>query len=92
MHGVIIFIFYFRLKASIVKEYPAKLRVTTLQCFFSLIQSALWALVMERNPQAWKLGWNLQLFSVAYCVNISLFSLPKVNKLGFRLITTFLSN
>ncbi|KAA0054956.1 WAT1-related protein [Cucumis melo var. makuwa] len=59
--------FWLVLQASIVKEYPAKLRVTTLQCFFSLIQSALWALVMERNPQAWKLGWNLQLFSVAYC-------------------------
>ncbi|CAK9313488.1 unnamed protein product [Citrullus colocynthis] len=55
------------LQGSIVKEYPAKLRITTLQCFFSLIQSALWALAMERNPQAWKLGWNLQLFSVAYC-------------------------
>ncbi|XP_038884291.1 WAT1-related protein At1g43650 isoform X1 [Benincasa hispida] len=55
------------LKGFIVKEYPAKLRITTLQCFFSLIQSALWAVVMERKPQAWKLGWNLQLFSVAYC-------------------------
>ncbi|XP_022133530.1 WAT1-related protein At1g43650 [Momordica charantia] len=54
-------------QGSIVKEYPAKLRVTTLQCFFSLIQSALWAVAMERNPQAWKLGWNLQLISVAYC-------------------------
>uniref|UniRef100_A0A0A0KEE4 WAT1-related protein n=2 Tax=Cucumis sativus TaxID=3659 RepID=A0A0A0KEE4_CUCSA len=59
--------FWLVLQGSIVKEYPAKLRITTLQCFFSLIQSALWALVMERNPQAWKLGWNLQLFSVAYC-------------------------
>ncbi|XP_038884292.1 WAT1-related protein At1g43650 isoform X2 [Benincasa hispida] len=55
------------LQGFIVKEYPAKLRITTLQCFFSLIQSALWAVVMERKPQAWKLGWNLQLFSVAYC-------------------------
>ncbi|KAG6602184.1 WAT1-related protein, partial [Cucurbita argyrosperma subsp. argyrosperma] len=55
------------LQASIVKEYPAKLRITSLQCFFSLIQSGLWAVVMERKADAWKLGWNLQLFSVAYC-------------------------
>lgn len=68
------FIFYFILKGSIVKEYPAKLRVTTLQCFFSLIQSAIWAVVKERKPEAWKLGWNLQLFSVAYCVKFSPFS------------------
>ncbi|XP_044510334.1 WAT1-related protein At1g43650-like isoform X2 [Mangifera indica] len=52
----------------IVKQYPAKIRLTTLQCFFSCIQSAIWAAVSERhNPSAWKLGWNIDLLSVAYC-------------------------
>ncbi|KAA8537898.1 hypothetical protein F0562_027522 [Nyssa sinensis] len=51
----------------LVKQYPAKLRLTTLQCFFSCIQSVVWAVVVERNISAWKLGWDLNLLSVAYC-------------------------
>lgn len=55
------------LQGPIVKQYPAKLRLITLQCLFSCIQSALWAIAVERNPSAWKLGWDLNLLSVAYC-------------------------
>ncbi|KAJ0024387.1 hypothetical protein Pint_07937 [Pistacia integerrima] len=55
------------LQGPIIKQYPAKLRLTTLQCFFSCIQSAFWAVAAERNPSAWKLGWNINLLSVAYC-------------------------
>ncbi|KAF8028274.1 hypothetical protein BT93_E1012 [Corymbia citriodora subsp. variegata] len=31
------------------------------------IQSAFWAIAKERDPSAWKLGWDMQLLSVAYC-------------------------
>ncbi|EXC19896.1 Auxin-induced protein 5NG4 [Morus notabilis] len=55
------------LQGVVVKQYPAKLRLTTLQCFFSCIQSAFCAIAMERNPSSWKLGWDLNLLSVAYC-------------------------
>ncbi|KAL9359028.1 hypothetical protein Peur_047151 [Populus x canadensis] len=55
------------LQGPIVKQYPAKLRLTTLQCVFSCIQSTFWAIAVERNPSAWKLGWDLKLLSVAYC-------------------------
>lgn len=51
-----------------MKEYPAKLRLTTLQCFFSCIQSAIWAISVKRDIAAWKLGFNFNLLSVAYCV------------------------
>ncbi|KAA8546565.1 hypothetical protein F0562_002696 [Nyssa sinensis] len=51
----------------IIKQYPDQLRLTTLQCFFSCIMSALWAAVMERNISSWKLGWDINLLSVAYC-------------------------
>ncbi|KAJ6335848.1 hypothetical protein OIU78_012453 [Salix suchowensis] len=57
------------LQGPIVKQYPAKLRLITLQCLFSCIQSALWAIAVERNPSAWKLGWDLNLLSVAYCLS-----------------------
>ncbi|KAE8701821.1 WAT1-related protein [Hibiscus syriacus] len=55
------------LQGRIVKRYPAKLRLTALQCFFSFIQSAIWAIAAERNPSAWKLGWDVHLLAVLYC-------------------------
>ncbi|XP_022751458.1 WAT1-related protein At1g43650-like [Durio zibethinus] len=55
------------LQGRIVKQYPAKIRLTALQCFFSCIQSTCWAIAAERNPLAWKLGWDVHLLSVAYC-------------------------
>ncbi|XP_027090542.1 WAT1-related protein At1g43650-like [Coffea arabica] len=51
----------------IVKEYPAKMRLTALQCLFSCLQSSVFALAMERDISSWKLGWDINLFSVAYC-------------------------
>ncbi|XP_049369099.1 WAT1-related protein At1g43650-like [Solanum verrucosum] len=55
------------LQVPIVKLYPAKLRLATLYCLFSWIQSSICAMVMERNISAWKLKWDINLFSVAYC-------------------------
>ncbi|KAJ7969820.1 WAT1-related protein [Quillaja saponaria] len=54
------------LQVPIIKQYPAKLRLTTLQCFFSCIQSTALAVAMQRNSSAWKLGWDFNLVSVAY--------------------------
>ncbi|CAL5348379.1 unnamed protein product [Camellia sinensis] len=51
----------------LTKIYPDKLRLATIQCFFSCIQSAIWAMAVERNISAWKLGWDLNLLVVAYC-------------------------
>ncbi|CAN0892189.1 WAT1-related protein At1g43650 [Linum grandiflorum] len=58
------------LQGRIVKEYPAKVRLTTLQCAFSCIQSAVAAAVLVKKDDfsAWKLGWNVHLYSVAYCL------------------------
>ncbi|KAL8215606.1 hypothetical protein R6Q57_022443 [Mikania cordata] len=55
------------IQAPIMKEYPAKLSLITLQCFFSLLQSIVAAIAMERNLSAWKLHWDVNLLSVAYC-------------------------
>ncbi|XP_042492883.1 WAT1-related protein At1g43650-like [Macadamia integrifolia] len=56
------------LQGPIMKIYPAKLRLTNLQCAFSCIQSAILAVVLNRkNPSSWKLSWDVQLLSVAYC-------------------------
>ncbi|KAF1898847.1 hypothetical protein Lal_00018967 [Lupinus albus] len=55
------------LQGFIVKQYPAKFRLTAIQCFFSFIQSATLAATMERNLSAWRLGWDIHLLAVAYC-------------------------
>ncbi|XP_059629665.1 WAT1-related protein At1g43650-like [Cornus florida] len=55
------------MQEHIVKQYPSTLRLATLQYFFSSIQSAIWAVLMERNISSWKLGWNVNLISVVYC-------------------------
>lgn len=56
-------------QAKIIKEYPSKLLLTTIQCFLSALQSFLIAIPFARDLNEWKLGWNVQLVSVAYCVN-----------------------
>ncbi|KAK7380486.1 hypothetical protein VNO78_32997 [Psophocarpus tetragonolobus] len=56
------------LQGFVVKQYPAKFRLTALQCMFSFMQSIVVAVAVERNnPSAWKLGWDIHLLSVAYC-------------------------
>ncbi|KAF3445513.1 hypothetical protein FNV43_RR10689 [Rhamnella rubrinervis] len=59
--------FWLILQGVVVKQYPAKIRLTTLQCWFSCIQSAIFAIAMNKTPSAWKLGWDVNLLSVAYC-------------------------
>ncbi|CAI9116533.1 OLC1v1017708C5 [Oldenlandia corymbosa var. corymbosa] len=57
------------MQAPILKEYPAKLRFTTIQCCFSCIISAVYGAAVERDISAWKLGWDVNLLSVVYCVS-----------------------
>ncbi|PSS00063.1 WAT1-related protein [Actinidia chinensis var. chinensis] len=55
------------LQGHLVKQYPAKLRLLALQCFFSCIQTAIWAVAVERRISSWKLQWDLNLLSILYC-------------------------
>ncbi|PIN11444.1 Glucose-6-phosphate/phosphate and phosphoenolpyruvate/phosphate antiporter [Handroanthus impetiginosus] len=55
------------LQGRVLKSYPSKLLLTTLQCLLSTIQSFLVAAAFVRDPAQWKLGWNIRLLSVAYC-------------------------
>ncbi|XP_027339245.1 WAT1-related protein At5g64700-like [Abrus precatorius] len=54
-------------QAFIIKGYPSKLLLTTLQCFLSSIQALVIALAIERDIEQWKLGWNVRLLAVIYC-------------------------
>ncbi|KAK7358869.1 hypothetical protein VNO77_00809 [Canavalia gladiata] len=55
------------LQIFVIKGYPSKLLLTTLQCFLSSIQSLVIALAVERDIEEWKLRWNIRLVTVLYC-------------------------
>ncbi|RWW85777.1 hypothetical protein BHE74_00005526 [Ensete ventricosum] len=55
-------------QAIICEVYPARLSLNTMICFFASLQSSAVALVFERNAASWRLGWNLQLLTIIYCV------------------------
>lgn len=59
--------FWLVLQGRILKSYPSKLLLTTLQCFMSSLQSFVVAVTVTRDPIEWELGWNIRLLSVAYC-------------------------
>lgn len=59
--------FWLVLQARVMKSYPSKLLLTTLQCFLSAVQCFVLAIALERDLDKWKLGWNVSLLAVAYC-------------------------
>ncbi|XP_073013449.1 WAT1-related protein At5g64700-like [Typha latifolia] len=54
------------LQGPLLKEYPSKLLLTTLQCIFSTVQSFLVAMAFERKISRWKLKLDMGLLAVAY--------------------------
>ncbi|KAI3464642.1 hypothetical protein Pfo_021305 [Paulownia fortunei] len=55
------------MQAPLLKQYPGRLRLMTLQCGFSFLTATIYGAAMDRNISSWKLGWNISLLSVAYC-------------------------
>ncbi|KAA8526050.1 hypothetical protein F0562_007850 [Nyssa sinensis] len=54
------------MQSKVLKLYPAKLRLTTLQCFFGSIQSTMVAVAFVHNLNSWWIGWDIQLASIIY--------------------------
>nr|GMD89376.1 protein WALLS ARE THIN 1-like [Ipomoea batatas] len=54
------------LQAPILKKYPARLSVTSYQCFFGVLQFLAIAAVFEREPEKWHINTGAELFSVFY--------------------------
>ncbi|CAN1828703.1 hypothetical protein LINPERHAP1_LOCUS32314 [Linum perenne] len=54
-------------------SYPSKLLFTALQCFLSAMQSFVVAIAVERNLAKWRLGWDMGLVAVVYCVSIYIY-------------------
>ncbi|KAJ6770704.1 WAT1-RELATED PROTEIN [Salix purpurea] len=54
-------------QSKLLELYPARLRLSTLQCLISSVQSTIIAVALEREPNSWKIRWDIKLASLAYC-------------------------
>ncbi|KAG6390488.1 hypothetical protein SASPL_148223 [Salvia splendens] len=65
--GQLFYAMWITMQAPLLNQFPGKLRLTILQCGFSCLSSTLYAAAVERHPSSWKLRWDVDLLSVAYC-------------------------
>lgn len=56
-------------QSKTLKEYPAELSLSALVCFVGTIQTAVVALIMERNMSAWNIGFDSRFLAAAYSVS-----------------------
>ncbi|KAL7114708.1 hypothetical protein ACP275_04G139000 [Erythranthe tilingii] len=59
------------LQAPIVKQYPAKLSLTSFTFFFGLIQFLFIAAFVERDPKHWQIQSGEEIFTILYAGIIS---------------------
>lgn len=57
---------FFILQSYTLRSYPSELLLTTLICALGAIESGAVALVMERDPKAWSIGFDMRLFTAFY--------------------------
>ncbi|XVE60350.1 hypothetical protein DITRI_Ditri05aG0121900 [Diplodiscus trichospermus] len=54
------------LQSLTLKKYPAELSLTTLIFFMGMVESAGVALIIVRDLNAWKVGWDSRLLAATY--------------------------
>ncbi|XP_022753349.1 WAT1-related protein At1g21890-like isoform X2 [Durio zibethinus] len=57
---------FYILQSFTLKMYPAELSLTALICFIGTIGGAAVSFVMERDMNAWKIGWDSSLLAAVY--------------------------
>ncbi|XVF36889.1 hypothetical protein REPUB_Repub19eG0097600 [Reevesia pubescens] len=57
---------FYVLQSITIKKYPAEISLSSLICLAGAIQSLGIALVVERHPSGWAVGWNSRLFAPLY--------------------------
>ncbi|XP_057974111.1 WAT1-related protein At4g08290-like isoform X2 [Malania oleifera] len=57
---------FYVLQSITMKKYPAELSLACLICVMGTVQSAALAVVVERHPSAWSIGWNSRLLAPLY--------------------------
>lgn len=57
---------FYVLQSITIKTYPADLSLSALICLAGAVQSFAVALVVERHPSGWAVGWDARLFAPLY--------------------------
>ncbi|KAL4585316.1 hypothetical protein LXL04_009934 [Taraxacum kok-saghyz] len=85
---------YFILQSITLKEYPAELSLTSLICLAGTVEGGIIAIIMERDPKAWALGFDSRLLASVYsgvvCSGIAYYVQGVVNRMrGPVFVTAF---
>lgn len=62
---------FFIIQAVTQKTYQAPLSLTAIVCFLGTLQSIAVTFVMEHKPEAWTIGWDMNLLAAAYAGIVS---------------------
>ncbi|KAL1554724.1 WAT1-related protein-like protein [Salvia divinorum] len=62
---------FFILQAITLRKYTAQLSLTAIVCFLGTLQSIAVTFVMERKPNSWNIGFDMNLLAAAYAGTIS---------------------
>ncbi|KAL5712142.1 hypothetical protein ACHQM5_014341 [Ranunculus cassubicifolius] len=57
---------WYIMQAITLKKYPAQLSLTTWMSFLGGAQSAVFTAIIEHKPSAWRVGFNIDLYSILY--------------------------
>ncbi|KAI9119572.1 hypothetical protein K1719_009448 [Acacia pycnantha] len=57
---------WYIMQAMTLKRYPAQLSLTTWMCFVGAVQSAVFTVIIQHEPSAWAVGFNIDLWSTIY--------------------------
>lgn len=57
-----------------LKEYPVELSLTSLVCLAGMVEGGIIAVIMERDPKAWALGFDSRLLACVYSVSYIIYS------------------
>ncbi|XP_010999364.1 PREDICTED: WAT1-related protein At4g08300-like [Populus euphratica] len=85
---------FFILQSFTLKKYPAELSLTALICVMGVVEGAAVSLVMERDMDAWKIGFDSRLLAAAYsgvvCSGIAYYVQGEVKReRGLVFVTSF---
>jgi len=59
------------MQAVTLRKYSAQLSLTAIVCSLGTLQSIAVTFVMEHKPNAWSIGWDMNLLAAAYAVSLS---------------------
>ncbi|KAL6875689.1 hypothetical protein ACP4OV_013202 [Aristida adscensionis] len=57
---------WYPIQSLVHKEYPHKYWSSMATCFAGGLQTTLVGIILRRDSNTWKLGWNLQLLTILY--------------------------